>query len=304
MGGGGEKGCVRRYVRSRTPRMHWTAELHSSFLQAIGCLGGERHATPKLVLRLMGVKGLTIAHVKSHLQMYRGPSTRRVKKGRGEPQLQRKHSCAADEQGGPKASMSPPLKRAARMETEATHTAGMQGSQGISGMETATGTGTGTGTGTRYCIDDYMQAMTMERGIKDEGLRWQWDAAAAAAASSLQTVGCLEQGSGDIKVIEPEAQSHGAVVRQQEGPKENNGICCFLSGGVARGRLEQCPLSLSLGLDLKGFDTFSPSPSEGSCIISSSSPRGSSGGCSGFSGSYGSHSQGVNLELSLSICGS
>jgi hypothetical protein len=39
--GGGEKGVVRRYVRSRTPRMHWTAELHSSFLQAIRCLGGE-----------------------------------------------------------------------------------------------------------------------------------------------------------------------------------------------------------------------------------------------------------------------
>uniref|UniRef100_A0ACD5UED0 Uncharacterized protein n=1 Tax=Avena sativa TaxID=4498 RepID=A0ACD5UED0_AVESA len=299
MGGGGEKGCVRRYVRSRTPRMHWTAELHSSFLQAIGCLGGERHATPKLVLRLMGVKGLTIAHVKSHLQMYRGPSTRRVKKGRGEPQLQREHSCAADEQGGPKASMSPPLKRAARMETEATHTAGMQGSQGISGMETATGTGTGT----RYCIDDYMQAMTMERRIKDEGLRWQWDAA-AAAASSLQTVGCLEQGSGDIKVIEPEAQSPGSVARQQDVPKENNGIGCFLSSGAARDGPEQCPLSLSLGLDLKAFDTFSPSPSEGSCIISSSSPRGSSGGCSVFSGSFGSHSQGVNLELSLSIFGS
>uniref|UniRef100_A0ACD5UTF5 Uncharacterized protein n=1 Tax=Avena sativa TaxID=4498 RepID=A0ACD5UTF5_AVESA len=292
-GGGGEKGCVRRYVRSRTPRMHWTAELHSSFLQAIGCLGGERHATPKLVLRLMGVKGLTIAHVKSHLQMYRGPSPRRVKKGRGEPQLQRRHSCAADELGGPKASMSPPLKRAARMETEATYNTGMQGSQGISGMETA------TGTAARYRTDDYVQAMAMERGIKDEGLRWQWD---AAAASSLQTVGCLEQGSGDIKVIKPEAQSPGSAARQQEGPKENNGTGCFIFGGAATDGPEQCPLSLSLGLDLKVLDTFSPSPSEGSCIISSSSPRGSSGGCSGFSGSFGS--QGVNLELSLSICGS
>ncbi|KAM0843750.1 hypothetical protein ACQ4PT_057501 [Festuca glaucescens] len=189
-GGGGEKGLVRRYVRSRTPRMHWTAELHSSFLQAIHCLGGERHATPKLVLQLMGAKGITIAHVKSHLQMYRGPSPRRVKKD-VQPQLQRKHSCAADEQGGPEAFMCPSLKRAV-MGTEATYK-GMQGSHGISEMKTA------AVPGTQHCIADYMQAMAMEGRIKDEGLRWQRDAA-ATAASNLQTVGCLEQGSGDFKV--------------------------------------------------------------------------------------------------------
>lgn len=52
--------------------------------------------------------------------------------------------------------------------------------------------------GTQYCIDDYMPALAMERRIKEEGLRWQRDT--ATAASSLQTVGCLEQGSGDFKV--------------------------------------------------------------------------------------------------------
>jgi hypothetical protein len=44
-----------------------------------------------------------------------------------------------------------------------------------------------------------MQAMAVVRRIKDEGLRWQRNAA-ATAASNLQTVGCLEQGSGDFRV--------------------------------------------------------------------------------------------------------
>ncbi|KAJ8498495.1 hypothetical protein OPV22_009047 [Ensete ventricosum] len=55
----------------RAPRMRWTSSLHARFVHAIELLGGHERATPKLILELMDVKDLTLAHVKSHLQMYR-----------------------------------------------------------------------------------------------------------------------------------------------------------------------------------------------------------------------------------------
>uniref|UniRef100_A0ACD5YGB3 Uncharacterized protein n=1 Tax=Avena sativa TaxID=4498 RepID=A0ACD5YGB3_AVESA len=83
------------------PRLRWTADLHERFVDAVAQLGGAEKATPKTILRTMGVKGLTLFHLKSHLQKYRMGK----QPGKETPEQSKDGSYLLDAQGG--MSLSP-----------------------------------------------------------------------------------------------------------------------------------------------------------------------------------------------------
>ncbi|RAL48772.1 hypothetical protein DM860_001092 [Cuscuta australis] len=64
--GHGDSGLV--LSTDAKPRLKWTTDLHERFIEAVNQLGGADKATPKSVLKLMGIQGLTLYHLKSHLQ--------------------------------------------------------------------------------------------------------------------------------------------------------------------------------------------------------------------------------------------
>mmetsp|Transcript_10823 Transcript_10823/g.27322 ORF Transcript_10823/g.27322 Transcript_10823/m.27322 type:complete len:352 (+) Transcript_10823:381-1436(+) len=88
----------RTIVMAPKGRLRWTPDLHGNFVKAVEKLGGPDKATPKSILRKMGVSGVTLFHVKSHLQKYRMHTNQYSPRRRRKP--------AASSSGAPKPAPS------------------------------------------------------------------------------------------------------------------------------------------------------------------------------------------------------
>ncbi|XP_073386802.1 putative Myb family transcription factor At1g14600 [Physcomitrium patens] len=65
-----EASNVRPYVRSSMYKIKWTLGLHHTFLCAVNYFGGKSKATSKRIPQHVNFPELTIAQVKSNLQLY------------------------------------------------------------------------------------------------------------------------------------------------------------------------------------------------------------------------------------------
>lgn len=336
MGSCGRNGSVRQYIRSKVPRLRWTPDLHHCFVHAIDRLGGQDKATPKLVLQMMDVRGLTISHVKSHLQMYR---SMKGDLGKGRISSQERKQSFEDQndddddddgcldQGndhmGFQPSLNPieesdshfminrplPTKRA-RIEEE---TRSLVESE--SSLECSKRVVSGKVTIPYYCLQEYRQRIAGESGIliKEEverererereqiggGGNYRWQAAHIPHDLFYN----LNNPFGHAISVE---DSDFLKIAIQDQPHASSKSLKFIDSGNDNGEDEDAgggglSLSLSLHHPSAQRSNASNSTSEIGDAISSSYSRSIFNDCSVGSSS---EKRAVNLDLSIALCGS